>query len=102
MKAPDWFYVPNVQPVALDVIRRSYTQNLEGDSVAVVMEFLSNEDNGELSVRATPPYGKLYCYERVLAVPTYVTYDPYEPILEVRRLQNKQYILQELSEQGRH
>lgn len=102
VKAPDWFYVPNVQPVASDVIRRSYTQNLEGDPIAVVMEFLSNEDNGELSVRATPPYGKLYFYEQVLAVPTYVTYDPYELILEVRRLQNKQYVLQQPSEQGRH
>ncbi|MDF5724593.1 MAG: Uma2 family endonuclease [Rhizonema sp. PD37] len=102
IKAPDWFYVPNVQPVASDVIRRSYTQNLEGEPIAVVMEFLSNEDNGELSVRTTPPYGKLYFYEQILAVPTYVTYDPYESILEVRRLQNKQYVRQEASENGHH
>ncbi|MDF5718163.1 MAG: Uma2 family endonuclease [Rhizonema sp. NSF051] len=102
VKAPDWFYVPNVQPVASDVIRRSYTQNLEGEAIAVVMEFLSNEDNGELSVRTTPPYGKLYFYEQILAVPTYVTYDPYESILEVRRLQNKQYVPQEASENGHH
>ncbi len=102
VKAPDWFYVPCVQPVASDVIRRSYTQNLEGEPIAVVMEFLSNEDNGELSVRTTPPYGKLYFYEQILAVPTYVTYDPYESILEVRRLQNKQYVRQEASENGHH
>ncbi len=37
VKAPDWFYVPQVQPVAADVIRRSYTQNLEGAAVAVVI-----------------------------------------------------------------
>lgn len=63
VKAPDWFYVPHVQPVPEGVIRRSYTPHLEGGAVAVVMEFLSQEDGGELSVRSTPPYGKLYFYE---------------------------------------
>ncbi|MCP2728763.1 Uma2 family endonuclease [Limnofasciculus baicalensis] len=101
VKAPDWFYVPQVQPSATDVIRRSYTPNLEGAPVLVVMEFLSDTDNGELSVRATPPYGKLYFYERLLQVPTYVTYDPYEPSLEVRQLQDGRYILQQPDTNGR-
>ncbi|TAG72808.1 MAG: hypothetical protein EAZ23_12920, partial [Oscillatoriales cyanobacterium] len=57
VKAPDWFYVPQVHPVAEGTIRRSYTPNLEGAPISVVMEFLSNEDYGELSVRSTPPYG---------------------------------------------
>lgn len=101
VKAPDWFYVPQVQPLATNVIRRSYTPNLEGSPVAVAMEFLSDTDNGELSVRATPPYGKLYFYERLIHVPTYVTYDPYEPSLEVRQLQDGRYILQEADTNGR-
>jgi Uma2 family endonuclease len=101
VKAPDWLYVPQVQPVAVDVVRRSYTPNLEGDSVAVVMEFLSETDSGELSVRSTPPYGKLYFYEQILQVPTYVTYDPYEPSLEVRRLQDGKYVLQQADNNGR-
>ncbi|MBD2413638.1 Uma2 family endonuclease [Nostoc calcicola FACHB-3891] len=101
VKAPDWFYVPQVHPVAADVIRRSYTQNLEGAAVAVVMEFLSDTEGGELSVRSTPPYGKLYFYERILKVPTYVTYDPYEPSLEVRCLQNGRYTLQQVDSNGR-
>jgi Uma2 family endonuclease len=101
VKAPDWFYVPQVQPSGANVIRRSYTPNLEGSPVAVVMEFLSDTDNGELSVRATPPYGKLYFYERLLQVPTYITYDPYEPSLEVRQLQDGRYILQEADTNGR-
>ncbi len=88
VKAPDWLYIPRVNPVAVDVVRRSYTPNLEGDPVAIVMEFLSNTEGGELSVRSTPPYGKLYFYEKILKVPTYVTYDPYEPSLEVRCLEN--------------
>jgi Uma2 family endonuclease len=94
VKAPDWFYVPQVQPVATDVIRRSYTPHLEGAAVSVVMEFLSDTENGELSVRSSPPYGKLYFYEKILQVPTYVTYDPYEAILEVRCLQDEKYVLQ--------
>jgi Uma2 family endonuclease len=95
VKAPDWFYVPRVQPVAEGVVRRSYTPHLEGAAVAIVMEFLSDEDNGELSLRSTPPYGKLYFYEQILQVPTYVTYDPYEVELEVRCLENGRYVSQQ-------
>lgn len=47
VNAPDWFYVKEVKPVATDVIRRSYTPYLEGDRVAVVMEFLSGMESGE-------------------------------------------------------
>ncbi len=101
VKAPDWFYVPRVHPVAAGEIRRSYTPHTEGDPVAVVMEFLSSEDNGELSVRSTPPYGKLYFYEKILKVPTYVTYDPYGPTLEVRQLENDRYVSQTPDENGR-
>ncbi|MBE9005108.1 Uma2 family endonuclease [Fortiea sp. LEGE XX443] len=101
VKAPDWFYVPQVQPVAADVIRRSYTPHLEGAAVAVVMEFLSDTEGGELSVRSTPPYGKLHFYEQILQVPTYVAYDPYEPSLEVRCLENGQYTLQTADANGR-
>ncbi|HYW22334.1 MAG TPA: Uma2 family endonuclease [Nodularia sp. (in: cyanobacteria)] len=102
VKAPDWFYVPQVQPVAPGVIRRSYTPNLEGGAVAVVMEFLSDTENGELSIRSTPPYGKLYFYEHILKVPTYVTYDPYEVILEVRCLENEKYTLMAADANGRY
>jgi hypothetical protein len=49
VKAPDWLYVPRVHPIAAGQIRRSYTPYTEGDAVAVVMEFLSSDDNGELS-----------------------------------------------------
>ncbi|MEM8504768.1 MAG: Uma2 family endonuclease [Cyanobacteria bacterium P01_D01_bin.1] len=101
VKAPDWFYVPHVLPVSKDVIRRSYTQHREGEPVAVVMEFLSTDDCGELSVRAVPPYGKLYFYEQILQVPTYVTYDPYGPTLQVRRLEEEQYTLQSADTNGR-
>ena len=101
VKAPDWFYVPHVHAIDPDTIRRSYTPCLEGDPVAVVMEFLSAEDNGELSMRSTPPYGKLYFYEQILKVPTYVTYDPYGPTLQVRTLEAERYVLQQPDVNGR-
>jgi hypothetical protein len=84
------------------VIRRSYTPSLEGDRVAIAMEFLSETDAGEYSVRAKYPYGKLYCYEQILQIPTYVIFDPYELDLEVRRLQENQYVLQSATVEGRY
>ncbi|MBW4615956.1 MAG: Uma2 family endonuclease [Desmonostoc vinosum HA7617-LM4] len=101
VKAPDWLYVPHVLPVGAGIVRRSYTPNVEGAPVAVVMEFLSDADNGEYSIRPTFPYGKLYFYERILQVPTYVIFNPDEVTLEIRRLENDQYILQQPSELGR-
>jgi Uma2 family endonuclease len=99
--APDWFYVPQVLSVPEGVIRRSYTPNLQGQPVAIVMEFLSDIEAGEYSVRPTYPYGKLYFYEHILQVPTYVIFDPYEVTIEVRRLENKQYVVQQPDESGR-
>lgn len=101
IKAPDWFYVPQVNPVEVNVIRRSYTPHLEGKPVAVVMEFLSETDCGELSIRSTPPYGKLYFYEHILQVPIYITYDPYEVSIEVRCLQEGEYVLQQADDMQR-
>jgi Uma2 family endonuclease len=100
VKAPDWLMVPQVNPVAAGVIRRSYTPQLEGDPVAIVMEFLSDDEAGELSVRSTYPYGKLYFYEQILCIPTYVTFDPYTVTLEVRQLTNGQYVHQKPNATG--
>jgi Uma2 family endonuclease len=101
VKAPDWLYVPAVQPSLGKKVRRSYTQIAQGTTVAIVMEFLSHEDNGELSERSRPPYGKLYFYEKILQVPSYVTYDPYSDSLQVRQLEDGSYRLQKATEQGR-
>ncbi|MEY3867869.1 MAG: hypothetical protein RLZZ338_1760 [Cyanobacteriota bacterium] len=65
------------------------------------MEFLSEADGGELSLRATPPYGKFYFYEQILKVPTYITYNPYEATIEVRCLQDGRYFLHSANAQGR-
>jgi Uma2 family endonuclease len=102
VKAPDWLLVPQVYPVAEGVIRRSYTPHWEGGPVAIVMEFLSEVETGEYSLRPTYPYGKLYFYEQILQVPTYVIYDPADGLLEVRRLQDGRYALEQPNPEGRY
>ncbi len=95
VKAPDWFLVKKTNTrFEKGIIPRSYTPNRDGDPVSIVMEFLSDGDNGELSVRSSPPFGKLYFYERILEVPTYITYDPFTRELEGRFLQDGSYRLQ--------
>ena len=52
VKAPDWLYVSHVYPTDEGVIRRSYTPHREGSIVSIVIEFLSDTDGGEFSVRS--------------------------------------------------
>ena len=95
IKAPDWFYVPSVLPVPVGVIRRSYTPHTEGEVPAVVMEFLSDTEQGEYSSKSTYPYGKWYFYERILRVPVYIIFDSHEGTLEVHFLYSGHYELQQ-------
>jgi Uma2 family endonuclease len=102
IKAPDWFYAARVSPFPEGVIRRSYTPNLEGEIPLIVMEFLSETDTGEYSIRPTYPYGKLWFYEQIIRVPIYVIFDPASGMLEVRQLIDKRYEIQSLDAQGRY
>jgi Uma2 family endonuclease len=102
VKAPDWFYVPTVYPLPQGEIRRSYTPNLEGNIPLIIMEFLSETDGGEYSVRPTYPYGKLWFYEKIVTVPYYVIFDPSLPLLEVRYLQSKGYELLMPNSEGKY
>jgi hypothetical protein len=95
IKAPDWFYIPSVLPVPAGMIRRSYTPHTEGEVPAVVMEFLSDTEQGEYSSKSTYPYGKWYFYERILQVPIYVIFEPNEGTLEVHFLSSGRYELQQ-------
>ncbi|AFZ28709.1 protein of unknown function DUF820 [Gloeocapsa sp. PCC 7428] len=100
IKAPDWVYVPRVNQALCD--RKSYTPNLEGDVPQVVMEFLSDTDGQEYSVKRTYPPGKWFFYEQILQVPIYVIFDPNDGLLEFYQLENGRYELKQPDENGRH
>jgi Putative restriction endonuclease len=102
IKAPDWLYIPRVTEPQPTLTRKSYTPNLEGENPCIVMEFLSDKDDEEYSVRRVPPIGKWFFYEQVLKIPTYVVFEPEGGLLEVYRLKNDRYELEQPDFNGRH
>jgi Putative restriction endonuclease len=101
-KAPDWLYIASAQPWTGGGDRRSYTPHAEGEVPTLVMEFLSETDGGEYSIKPTFPPGKWYFYEQVLKVPYYAIFDPSGGLLEFYQLQEGRYVLQMPDENGWH
>ncbi len=102
VKAPDWAYIPQITVERADVAR-SYTPQLQGDIPVIVMEFLSETDGGEYSIKPTYPPGKWYFYEQILSVPNYIIFDPLSGDLEVYRLgEAGTYQLEIMNEEGRN
>lgn len=100
VKAPDWAYIPAITVPRSDV-ERSYTPRLQGDSPSVVLEFLSETDGGEYSIKETFPPGKFFYYERILQVPNYGIFDIATGTLEFYRLnQEKRYSLESANQQN--
>ena len=85
VKAPDWAYIPAIR-VPREEVKRSYTPQLQGDIPVIVMEFLSDTEGGEYSIKPTYPPGKWFFYERVLQVPNYVIFTPDTGEMEVYQL----------------
>jgi Uma2 family endonuclease len=85
VKAPDWSYIANLR-VSREEAQRSYTPQLQGDLPLIVMEFLSNTEGDEYSIKPTYPPGKWYFYERILKVPNYAIFEPETGALEVYQL----------------
>jgi Putative restriction endonuclease len=100
LKAPDWLDIAAVKQPGIE--RKSYTPELEGEIPDIVMEFLSATDGGEYSIRQIPPVGKSYFYEQILKVPNYVILEPDSGFLEVYRLQDGAYKLEQPNVEGRH
>ncbi|MCA1994834.1 MAG: Uma2 family endonuclease, partial [Coleofasciculus sp. S288] len=94
-KAPDWMYVPQIW-VAREEVRRSYTPKLQGDVPAIVIEFLSETEGAEYSIKPTYPPGKWFFYEQVLQIPQYAIFEPQQGVLEVYQLKDSgRYDLQQ-------
>lgn len=101
IKAPDWAYVPRITVPRREVMR-SYTPHLQGDSPTIVMEFLSDTEGAEYSIKETFPPGKYFFYEQILQVPNYAIFEPEAGSLELYRLnENKTYKLQTPNDEGR-
>jgi hypothetical protein len=101
VKAPDWVYIPDVKPFSGDVIRCSYTPNVEGDRPLIVLEFISETEGTEYSINPHYPYGKWYFYERVLQVPLYGIFHPKTGVLDLFRLVDGRYESQSSDENKR-
>jgi hypothetical protein len=101
IKAPDWGYVGNIR-VSRKEVKRSYTPQLQGDIPLIVMEFISDTEGGEYSVKPTYPPGKWLFYEQVLKVPNYAIFEPDTGTLEVYRLDNGEYQLQQPDNNNRY
>lgn len=102
VKAPDWGYVSQIR-VSREEVKRSYTPQLQGDVLSIVMEFLSDTEGSEYSNKPTHPPGKWFFYERVLAVPSYAIFEPDGGTLELYRLdQSGLYKLQAPNSDNRY
>lgn len=101
VKAPDWAYIPRIT-VPKTEIERSYTPQLQGDIPAIVMEFLSETEGGEYSIKPNYPFGKWFFYEKILKVPYYILFEIQSAHLEVYKLENGVYERQNPAETGRY
>ncbi|MDY7016357.1 MAG: Uma2 family endonuclease [Cyanobacteriota bacterium] len=102
VKAPDWAFIRGLRVPREEVIR-SYTPQLQGEIPVIVMEFLSDPEGHEYSVKPTYPPGKWFFYEQILKVPNYVLFDPADGALEVYRLdESGRYRLQKADANERY
>jgi hypothetical protein len=101
VKAPDWAYISRIT-VPREQVNRSYTPQLQGEIPTIVMEFLSDTEGGEYSIKETYPPGKFFFYERILQVPNYAIFEPQAGTIELYQLNDeKKYKLQSPNEQNR-
>jgi hypothetical protein len=101
VKAPDWAYISQITVPRAEVVR-SYTPRLQGELPTLVLEFLSDTDGGEYSVKETYPPGKFFYYEQILQVPNYGIFNLDAGTLELYRFgETQRYRLETANEQGR-
>ncbi len=83
VKAPDWYYVPDV-PATLDGdFRRSYVLWRESIAPLIIIEFASDDGSDEHD--ATPSSGKFWVYERAIRPAYYAIFLVATGDLEVYR-----------------
>lgn len=97
-EAPDWFYVPNVDPLVDGQMRRSYVMWYETIAPLIVLEFVSG--NGSEERDKTPITGKFWVYEQGIRVPFYGIYEVKKAQVEMYHLVENAYQLMTPNERG--
>jgi Uma2 family endonuclease len=88
-KVPDWFYVTDVDPLLDGEYRRSYVLWNEKKLPSLLVEFASG--TGAVEHDSTPPRGKFWVYERLIAAPYYVIFNVDTEDLELFELADGLY-----------
>ncbi len=103
VKAPDWAYIRQIN-VERKEVTRSYTPKLQGEIPVIVMEFVSDTEGGEYSIKPTYPPGKWFFYENILKVPNYAIFEFSSSNLELYYLDQNtgRYIPQTADENQRY
>jgi Uma2 family endonuclease len=99
-KAPDWFYVGNVDALLDGERRRSYVLWQERTPPTLVVEFPSGDGSEEHD--QTPDTGKFWAYEQGIQAPYYAIFDVDTEELEVFELVADGYHLMAANEHGRY
>ncbi|MFN5398771.1 MAG: Uma2 family endonuclease [Pseudanabaena sp.] len=104
-EAPDWFYVPNVEPFLNGEYRRSYVMWKEIVAPLIAIEFVSG--NGSEERDASPPSeskkaGKFWVYEQAIRIPFYAIYEVRKSAVEVYHLMEGRYQLMQPNDRGHY
>lgn len=104
-EAPDWFYVPGVEPLFKGQRRRSYVMWHEFIVPLLAIEFVSG--NGSEERDKTSPLtdekkkaGKFWVYEQAIRIPYYAIYEVEKASVEVYELRAGQYHRCEPNDRG--
>jgi Uma2 family endonuclease len=98
-KAPDWFYVPDVDPLVDGEYRRSYVLWNEPREPLILVEFASGD--GSVEHDAIPPKGKFWVYEQMIGSRYYAIFNVDTEELEVFELVNGRYRRMAANDRGR-
>jgi Uma2 family endonuclease len=119
-EAPDWFYVPNVNPLIDGEYRRSYVMWKEFVAPLIAIEFVSgngseerdnsppteddDEDEDTIAPKAgkKKKAGKFWVYERAIRIPFYAIYEVRKASVELYRLVDGCYEKQQPNNFGRY
>jgi hypothetical protein len=87
--APDWFYVPGVEPSPAGDFRRSYVLWRELVAPLIVLEFVSGDGSEERD--RTPMSGKFWIYEQMVRPRYYGIFEADPGRVEMYQMKQKQF-----------